>query len=829
MDRRKVARRMSRTSTGSRLNPGLVLRWSWRDLKARWVQVAAIALVIALGTGSYAGLSSVTEWRRVSTDDAYARLNMHDLRVELAQGSTVEEGTLRAVAEGLDVVASAEERLLAPVQVDASTAERAILVRGLLIGVPLAEGGPNIDGLHAHVGRGLTEADTGKAVGMLEVHFGQYYDLPPEGSIRLGGDVTMEYVGLAITPEYFIVTSDRGEFLAEANFAGVFASLETVQELSGRAGQVNDLVVLIDEGADRDAAKAELQAALAAALPDVGATVSTREEDPAFALNDADIEGDQQIYDIFALLIFAGAVVAAFNLVTRIVESQRREIGVAMVLGVPPSRIAIRPLLVGAEIALLGVIFGVGVGLLIGQAMASVLDDFAPLPEWQTDFQFGVYAAVAAAGFVIPFVATMWPVWRAVRVPPVQAIQAGYRAARGGGLAPVFGRLRIPGGTFWQIPVRNVVRAPRRALLTSLGIAAAIAALVSFVGLIDSFLATIERSDEEILWMNPDRLQVDLDRPYPVAGAEIAAITGSASVGESQAQLRLGGTALGAEEEIDLQIQVLPMENEVWGPRLSDGEIQRERPGIYLAELAGRNLGVGIGDTLTVRHPRLEASGLFALVETELEVLGLHSHPYRFVAYMDSNQAGLFGLEGMANLLEVVPAESATRDDVKRELFPLSGVAATQGVSEVSEALADLLNEFIIVLRVIEGALLVLALLIAFNSASINMDERARENATMFAFGVRVRTVLRMAIVENLILGVVATLAGVVLGWLLLGAIIELRIPSTLPDLEVIPTVSATTLAISGVLGVLAVGAAPLLTLRKMLRMNVPATLKVME
>lgn len=820
---------MSQISTGSRLNWGLLLRWSWRDLKARWVQVAAIALVIALGTGSYAGLSSLTNWREDSTGSAYELLKLHDLRIELAQGSTVPQGALLAAVEKLGGVEAAEERLVAPIQVDASTGSRAILVRGVLIGVPVGEDGQQVDALYAYDGRALEPADVGTAVAMLEVHFAEYYLLPAEGTVRISGEQEVQYVGTALTPEYFTVTTDRGEFLAEANFAAVFTSLESAQMLAGKAGEVNDLVLRLEPGSDREAKRTELETLLAAELPGVGTIVTTREEDPAYALSQADIEGDQQIYDIFAALIFAGAVVAAFNLVTRIVESQRREIGVAMVLGVPPSRIAIRPLLVGAEIALLGVIFGVGVGVLIGQAMANVLEDLAPLPEWKTGFQPQVFLLVAVAGFLLPFLATMWPVWRAVSVPPVRAIQAGYRAARGGGLAPIFRWVRFPGNTFWQVPVRNVVRAPRRALLTSIGIAAAIAALVSFVGLIDSFLATIDRGNDEILWVNPDRLEVDLDRPYPATSPVVAAIEEAQSIGGAEAQLRLGATAIGEDKEIGLQIRVLALDNPVWTPKFSAGETERERLGIYLSELAARNLGVGVGDSLTVRHPVLEPTGTFALVETDLEVLGLHPHPYRFIAYMDYNHAGLFGLAGMANLLEVVPAEGATRDDVKRELFPMAGVTAAQGVSEISEALDELLNEFIVILRVIEGALLLLAVLIAFNSASINMDERARENATMFAFGVRVRTVLRMAIVENLILGVVATVAGVVLGWILLGAIIELRIPSTLPDIDVVPTISATTLALSGLLGVLGVALAPVLTVRKMLRMNVPATLKVME
>ena len=817
---------MSQTSTG-RTNWGLMLRWSWRDLRSRWLQVAAIALVIALGTGSYAGLSSVTEWRRASTDDGYARLNMHDLRIELAEGSTVAGGELLRAAEAVGAE-EAEERLLVPIQVDASTEEEAILVPGLLIGLALDGEGPHVNALHTSGGRALEEADAGEVVAMLELHFANYYDLPAEGRIQLSGGVELPYVGLALTPEYFIVTTERGGLLAEANFAAVFTSLETAQTISGREGQVNDLVLRLPEGSDRAASAEELREAVAEVLPGIGATVTTREEDPAFALSEADIDGDQQIYDMFAVLIFAGAVVAAFNLVTRIVESQRREIGVAMVLGVSPMRIAIRPLLVGAQIALLGVVFGVVVGVLIGRAMGGVLEDFAPLPEWKTDFQWQVFVAVAVAGFLLPFLATVWPVWRAVRVPPVRAIQAGYRAAKGGGMASLARAIRFPGTTFWQVPVRNVVRSPRRSFLTILGIAAAIAALVAFVGLIDSFLGTMDRGDDELLSQSPNRLEVVLDRPYAIGGEEVATVAGADSVEAFEPHLRLGGTAMNDGESVDLQIQLLNLENEMWTPALTSGEVNRERAGIYLSELAGRNLGVGTGDRVMVRHPVLQEGG-FGLVETEMEVLGLHPHPFRFVAYMDINHAGTFGLEGATNLLEVTPAAGATRDDVKRDLFPLAGVVSTQGVAETSEAISDLLSEFVVLLRVIEGVLLILALLIAFNSASINMDERAREHATMFAFGVPVRTVLRMAIVENFILGVVATALGVVLGYILLGAIIETRIPTTLPDLDVVPAVSTTTLVISVVLGVLAVSLAPLLTLRRLLRMNVPSTLKVME
>ena len=40
------------------------LRWSARDLRDRWLLVVAIAATIAIGTGAYASLESMSAWRQ---------------------------------------------------------------------------------------------------------------------------------------------------------------------------------------------------------------------------------------------------------------------------------------------------------------------------------------------------------------------------------------------------------------------------------------------------------------------------------------------------------------------------------------------------------------------------------------------------------------------------------------------------------------------------------------------------------------------------------------------------------------------------------------------
>ena len=55
-----------------------------------------------------------------------------------------------------------------------------------------------------------------------------------------------------------------------------------------------------------------------------------------------------------------------------------------------------------------------------------------------------------------------------------------------------------------------------------------------------------------------------------------------------------------------------------------------------------------------------------------------------------------------------------------------------------------MLDDLVAFIRVTVGFAVALALLIAFNSTSISADERARENATMLAFGVPMHGAVRL-------------------------------------------------------------------------------------
>src|SRR5215471_10658440 len=335
----------------------LWLRWSWRDLRARWAQVFALALVIALGTGTYAALLSTSAWRTRSNDASFALLHVHDLRVALSPGSTVPGGSLVALARRLPhsaEVAGARERLIVPTQV---AGPKGVLAPGELVGTGPGPG-PGVDTVHVSAGREVPAAGAGGAAAggppgvVLDLAFARQNGLPATGLLHVAGGRVVRYTGIGQSPEYFMGGGGgTAVFLSQKTFSVLFTSLGAAQDLAGAPGRVNDLVLTLKPGGSQAVLRGELRAALVAMTPPVSGTVTTRAGIPSYRVLYDDIKGDEQLWRAIAVLVLAGAAFAALNLTTRIVEAQRREIGIGMALGVRPRLLAVRPLLFAAQVA----------------------------------------------------------------------------------------------------------------------------------------------------------------------------------------------------------------------------------------------------------------------------------------------------------------------------------------------------------------------------------------------------------------------------------------------------------------------------------------------
>jgi putative ABC transport system permease protein len=409
-----------------------------------------------------------------------------------------------------------------------------------------------------------------------------------------------------------------------------------------------------------------------------------------------------------------------------------------------------------------------------------------------------------------------------VRVRPIEAIRPNLS-----GRGSMTGRRHTFGNSFSIIPFRNLRRTPRRTALTAFGIAAALTVLVGFLGIMDSVFEAVDIAEVESVGKEPARISVGLDGFRLIDSPETAAVAASETVAVAEPLLTMAGSII-ADEDIDVFVEVADLAGGMWSPTLSAGELS-PAGGIILSEKAAADLAVSVGDAVMLRHPQRAGLTSFAFVETELPVIATHPHPVRSLAYMDLSQASLFNLLGIANGMNVLPAAGSTTADVQQALFPLEQVVSVQSVTAVTDAVRDAFNQMLGIIQMMVFVVLLLAVLIAFNTASINLEARAREHATMFAFGVKVRTALRMAVIESLVIGILATIVGVAGGFAMVWWMTQILLTETLPDFGLNAIIGTGTLVAVVVMGVVVVTLAPLLTVRRMRKMDLPGTLRLVE
>jgi putative ABC transport system permease protein len=99
----------------------------------------------------------------------------------------------------------------------------------------------------------------------------------------------------------------------------------------------------------------------------------------------------------------------------------------------------------------------------------------------------------------------------------------------------------------------------------------------------------------------------------------------------------------------------------------------------------------------------------------------------------------------------------------------------------------------------------------------------------MAAFGVPLRQLLGIEVAESVILGLVGTAIGLVAGIALGAWVVDAKMSEMLPDLAVPLAVAPGTLLAAVTIGVVVVGLAPLLMARRLRRMDLPGTLRLVE
>jgi putative ABC transport system permease protein len=823
------------------INLKLLFRWSFRDLRERKIQVIAISLIIGLGTGAYVGLSSTTVWRQYAFDESNKALNMFDIKLELTAGSWVNQATLKSLLKEIphfEWIKGLEFRSVFSTSVNVTSGTDSVLADGRVIGINVSRSSENlnVNGLHIEFGRHIQSNEKNAQVCVVENNFAKYHKLKPEGqNLTIPGGIELSIVGTAQSPEYFMVV-EANKIMAEASFCALFVPLQTVQEILYQImglplGHVNEALFLVTTDADSTVLKKEIKTVFEENFPSITVNFLEREDQPTYKTIQDDIPGDQSMYIIFSFLILFIAAFGAFNLISRVINSQRRQIGINMALGVQPSHITYRYLILSFEIAFLGVCSGLLFAVIIGNSFGTMINQMIPLPKWKQWLVIDLFLQGAGLGIIIPFLACIIPIVRILRLRPIQAIQTGVVISTGKGAAPLLEKLHFPGSIFFQLPFRNLARNPRRTVSTIIGVALAICVIVAVSSWLDGGTHLLIQEKNIMEGNNPERLDVTLNNFYNISQSPVTQIVEHPDFKIALPAIQVPGKLINEEKSFEIALHFFDLSNEIWSPNLTKGNKNNLLPysGIILPQKAAMDLKIDVGDLIKVELPFRLSFYEYTQKNCTIEVIGIYGSQVRFWAFMDISESSIMNCSGFVNTVMAVPRSGITYQDINEDLFNIPGFKGVQPISKFVEAYEQLIELFTSIFAILQYTVMVLAFLIVFNTSSINVDERTREFATMGAFGTPIRTSIWILMIESFIVGVFGTIIGFFpLGFVVLG-VLKGRIDAAMPEINLTGYLYPESIYVILLIGIVLVTLTPLITIRKLIKMDLPSSLRVVE
>lgn len=719
-----------------------------RDLWRVKGQAAAIIFVIAAGIA----LLVMSRGMMLSLDETmqayYDRYRFADIFAPVKRAPN----HLLADIRKLDGVADVEGRINGAGLVDLPASEAPISAR--IVSFHERNGSP-INGVYISEGRMLDRAQPDEI--LLLKPFAEAHGLKPGDRIAVtmyGARHDFMIVGLALSPE-FIYAIPPGEFVIDAGrYAVIWADEDALASAFNLDGAFNEAVLTLSRGADANRLLDDLDALLAA----YGATGAYARADQIS--NKYLVEELAQLNTMGRVMtpIFLGVSIFLLNIViTRLVQTEREQIGLLKAFGYSNRAVGAHYLKFAVAIAIGGAFVGWAGGLWLGRWIAEIYQFYFHFPFllFEAEFQtlgaalaisiaaagFGAFLAVRAAATLSPAVAMRPPA-------PPKFGRAGFLLNR------VETLLDQPS----RMIVRRIARQPMRAILTVLGIGAAMGLSVMMRFnlnatdyMLDVSFNVIDRSDALVTFAEPLSEKTIL---------ELASIEGVVSAEPFRATPVLFSNNRNEYTGGITGMIPSPVLNRAVDEKLRTVVINGE--GIVISRQLAEILQISVGDYLTVdvregRRPQLHipVSGLVeALIGTP--------------AYMNLDALNRQLKEPNRISGAYLLIDPLKRNSVYNELKSIPNVASVSLRREAYENFKKMIDEGPGTFRTIMTVFsIVIAAGVVYNSARIAFMERERDIASLRVLGFTKIETGYVLLGELGVLTILALPIGSVIGYLI--------------------------------------------------------------
>lgn len=743
-----------------------------RDLSAARAQFGAVVLIIIFGVAAFVATYESYQNLYISYEHTYDRLSMADYWI------TVDYLPVRATRDMNKIPGvTAQGRIIGNVKIDLKLAggQR---VEGRVVSLP-AETHPEINDVSVEMGSYFSPG--GRREILVEKRFAEYHHLEPGDWLTLERGETkapFRVAGVVVSPEYIWIAKSFQEPMPTAMTFGIlFMPQSRAEALFGMNGLVNEINLLLDEGADSQEALAAVKqvlhryhikritgqnepVAISTRKIDIVHGVRTahmveRHDQPSHHLLKQDLDGFQQMSVLFPTLFLSLAALAIYVLLSRLVEAQRVHIGLMRALGY--SRLQVLGHYIGFALAvgLLGSVIGALVGHLVAGTLTSFYIGFLRIPYTVLRPQWSVVIIGIIIGTIVPLLAGILPAWSTSRLRPAEAMRpppppAAHRTFVEL-LLPFIPRLP----STLKLPLRNTFRNLRRSLFMATGVMSATAMILvslSFVDMMDWIVVTqfekIQNYDARVIFqgIGSEATARYIERLDGVSAGE--------AILEHPYRISL------ADEVHDTAIMGMEPDSTMYHLLTPQGDrVRVTEDGLLLPLPVRDQLGAELGDLLRL-EPTVGTVG-----EAETHVAGIIAEPLGSRAYLPLEDAqDMLDLPGAATGV-LLRFDGEPSPQLLKRIYDLPQVASIEFAGSLREFIDEMMGFFWAFIGVMLAMSFGLGIAIIFNGVTINVLERRREIAIMRAVGMSNRQLTAIITLENLGIALLGILIGLPAGY----------------------------------------------------------------
>lgn len=687
-----------------------------RDLLRMKGQALAILLVVACGVASYVGSISTYQSLHFSQQDYYDRYRFADVFAQLERAPE----SLAAQLRRIPGVARVDTRVVEDVTLDVPGIPEP--ATGRLVSIP-AGGRSPLNDIHIRKGRVFNPESTDEV--LLSEGFAKAHGLEPGARVAAivnGRRQLLRVVGWALSPEYVYAIRAGDTFPDDKRFGVFWMSRDALAPAFGMEGAFNDIGIELLRGAEEEGVIEQVDRLLE---PYGGRGAHGRYNQVSNRYLSDEIQS-LEATGVIVPPIFLGVAAFLLNVVlSRLISTQREQIATLKALGYSSFAVGVHYAKLVLLISVLGVVLGTGLGAWVGRAMTEMYTKFFHFPSlrYQMGADVVVSAAVVSIGAALAGVVSA--VARAVSLPPAEAMRPAPPAKFRKALIERIGLHHILSPAARMI-TRNLGRRPFRTMLSSLGIAFALAIVIVGWFFMDSMSHLMAvafdfayRDDVTVTFTHPRPLRalhelehmpgVHYAEPFRVAAAKVKA-------GHRDRTTALFGLPADAKLRrlLDLDLREHPVPTE----------------GLLLTDKLAEVLHVAPGDTLRVElleGPR---------TTRDIPVTGVVAEPIGMSVY--ASLPTIHDLMGEQSSISgaYLLVDPDRVEDLSRSLKQVPYVASVTLHEAMVESFEATSKEYLQLFSVVlVGFAVVIVVGVVYNSGRIALAERERELASLRVMG----------------------------------------------------------------------------------------------